>query len=1856
MSNNLCNEWKLLDDVLKMMTSKDSLVQIKIVKQVAHEMSRNHDIDFEVKKQILDNFCEIYFQTTNKDPLKKKLASVLQDFSSVYHEYILGCLVKNVMHRKPSKITDLKDVDNFFGLLDNFPVGSEAVQFAFVKVMEYLSDALELLHHQLNQDNNLVELTGLFDMFQNVVKTLSSVLQTCGKQLYECLQRFQQSDGLYESVCSISKVIAMLLENDLTSLNCKVNAGIAFSLIIKAFVGEEIGKVLFMNKSTKCSEKTNLPVFLQLDIFSMCPSSQLYVWAGLLSTFSMDVLTSVDLNGCCLLTDIILPEILQLIYGDDLVLASSRVLQKWTRKTREALHQDKYTTILKKHLDCKGKVIQSLLHYVWTHWEHYIDGVRHATKEIFKDVLMLHSLVTKKESTSNEFLRDVTVSALKMPAHRQGKYGTLSCVVEQIGCKKILHFCPSLSEDLFEALTEANLACHYVLPKLLKADPYSVSYIIELMPPEPDSSTGCYLTFLMKCAKYTYNSGVTGVPCSASAQSGSNKWRDILPMHVMKEALVHADDQIRIDAFWLLCEAKKLPVHLNSIDLELVKLFIPLNMDSQSPAFRQQLQSHIKKLLIKIRELGNILRKKEKEKEKNLDGDGGHTQLVDCQTFMEWLWNFMFDSLHPSANFPRRCTALRIVSLITSVFQNVHDDACIFSIKNMLSSFQAQTLMECLQDSYEANKQIALELLNKLPSSFLGFHDKCKVEEVLQQSLSLAKSSKPPDPVSAGYLLALLVNHPLTKAVAEELERTVSPVFPLLPTIMCTNKRSVCFSVLRLLIAKLQEEIKVAYSSLLTAAASGPMYGLLICIRYILNEAELRFIKNEEVKMWKDLVCAVILLCQRATQAVVPVLCSSSPEGHLPMDTESVCELKSTVQRALGHKLQITTTDEEDCDLKVDSVKIRAVTSQLLLLCSWRTHKEVSLLFGDICQNVTIITEKEDTEIGLITYEQIIEIGIFFTEQLSEVKHRGAFEQAYVGFWKLCHRLWRMPVSILQKLPEKWLQELLSVIRGESSNLQLCSTRRSAGVPFLVQALLVTEPEATRYTFFKHAMSVLIQMAMTSSLEHSESQVHAMNILRALYRDTHLGENVISFAGDGVQCALLGFKGKLWAVRNAATLLFSALMTRIFGVNRSREDPHKKNCMTGKIFFQRFPSLFEFLLNEIKEATTLNKLLSEGRQYLHPILYPILLLLARLYPAVTEDKNPNMNLTLFVPYVMHCGYSKVWEIRVLAARALVPLVVEKYSMIKNLFVSLSAKSNSVCPTQQWIHGTLLQLQELLKDVNNLLVQQKTALQELLPSWLEESQWILEKQNLCMVTKASYLDVLFYVLRNGFLHDIDGVASYVFEAMEDFLLGTSILPGKEMYYVSIIRLGLIIFVHHEQPKELFTRFILDALNCSVYEVKLTVLHFLKWLLTNNSVNLLEFSFDVGLESCRNEDWGFCNEINRKIYLAKFVKESEEIGKKLVQEAFEPENYSCCVTEAFNVMTCLQTSWSILPVQKMQCILDKLVTEKCSDDEWNTMFIFSSILGLELYNDITLESDADKEEAVNLLHKWFIEVEGSSLPGRTVACRYAVVHVLLKIASLLKDERHILGPRVIPLWVAMVNLLQDDEPVIKYMCGTVISVIENNSGECNIRNKPVVPQLALKTAVTQFVQLLGSAFPAHCVSVLLQWCLHCDLDENGHQGDEQPFEKGEMNVYQEEITLSDLCHPVLKRFCSGHQHQLIPNILISVEHLNLQHYNITKVKAKKLTLSEICSLCIEEMKELVPSIVHDLTQCPLAKSQTRKNLILLYQKAIVVETLWGISTKHSENVEHINNIISQLELVQYPDVFVNKIQTNLRTVLH
>lgn len=55
-------------------------------------------------------------------------------------------------------------------------------------------------------------------------------------------------------------------------------------------------------------------------------------------------------------------------------------------------------------------------------------------------------------------------------------------------------------------------------------------------------------------------------------------------------------------------------------------------------------------------------------------------------------------------------------------------------------------------------------------------------------------------------------------------------------------------------------------------------------------------------------------------------------------------------------------------------------------------------------------------------------------------------------------------------------------------------------------------------------------------------------------------------------------------VRNSSTLLFSALVSRIFGAKRVQDEHSVENKTTSREFFTRFPSLHGFLLAQLTKS------------------------------------------------------------------------------------------------------------------------------------------------------------------------------------------------------------------------------------------------------------------------------------------------------------------------------------------------------------------------------------------------------------------------------------------------------------------------------------------------------------------------------------------------------------------------------------------------------------------------------------------------------------------------------------------------
>ena len=82
----------------------------------------------------------------------------------------------------------------------------------------------------------------------------------------------------------------------------------------------------------------------------------------------------------------------------------------------------------------------------------------------------------------------------------------------------------------------------------------------------------------------------------------------------------------------------------------------------------------------------------------------------------------------------------------------------------------------------------------------------------------------------------------------------------------------------------------------------------------------------------------------------------------------------------------------------------------MLLVCCWRTIKEISFLFSRLGE-ISIKFILDADHYRYITLDQIRLICQYFMEQLLKSRHCGAYELAYTGFVKICQQLWRSVLS-----------------------------------------------------------------------------------------------------------------------------------------------------------------------------------------------------------------------------------------------------------------------------------------------------------------------------------------------------------------------------------------------------------------------------------------------------------------------------------------------------------------------------------------------------------------------------------------------------------------------------------------------------------------------------------------------------------------------------------------------------------------------------------------------------------------------------------------------------------------------------
>ncbi|NXL50573.1 THADA protein, partial [Podilymbus podiceps] len=1831
----------------------NGIQQIQCIKQIVplvKKMDQNSAAGDPMVKACLDILGETYFSLGAKNPLKKVLSSSLnglpEELMMLAVQSFVCCL------REELKTTDVylyrKVLDNLASCMEDFSLGTMTLKI-LSSVLTWSALACILVRHPIVKSyGNCIVQTQLMHDLLIAIKVSMMLVQKLQENIQGSLWKHHES-FVWQSMCSLLKSSANFLMDDTLLQTVQTTSGLAVILFTKAMYEpvEELPS-LVSDLLLGSIQRTGVPVWFVSNCRALCTaelpdSVRLFLCHGALAMLEWKS-GSMGENGEKLLLDIVsvLLSLSSELKESCMATSLSRILAIWTSSALSALVSG--SSNLKIKLNGSSVIIGKLLEYIYTHWEHPLDAVRHQTKLIFKNLLQIHqTTIAGSSEKSDPFFARLTKRLLSLEWHVKGKYASLGCLVECVGTENILQLDRTIPAQILDVMNDQSLAPYasdlletmftnhkahftssfkesawidqwhdvwvspllvilcegkhdqttyiidYYLPKLLRCSPDSLSYMIRILQASADANLGSRSTrgalgALMACLRTARAHG--HLELSSIVSNG------LVSTECIKQGLVHQHNQVCIDALGLLCETHRSTEIVSMEEMQLIQFFMMYNLNSQSPSVRQQICSLLRKLFCRIQESSQVLYKTEQNKTKQelLEHSAQRHPseiLQQYKDFMSSVCDRLFEALFPGSSHPTRFSALSILGSIAEIFSVPKGQAQVFRLDQEMDPTRVQTLIQCFASTFEEVKVLAFELLVKLRDVAFNLQDSENQDLLFQAAMDLSTSTKPYDCVTASYLLNFLVYHKELQHIC--LGKYVEHKPQMDGNTVVSTVENNTLAVVKLLLVNVEEEILRAKKSLLQAAASFPMYGRVHCITGALQQ--LPFKDLTLVAEWREMVARLILMAYKLSAVVSPVVQSSSPEGLIPMDSDS--ESAGRLQMIL-HEIKPQDTNDyfmqakilkEHC--KVESEKLadhRAmenictemrgkdrqtcdVTAQMVLVCCWRSMKEVSLLLGTLCKLLPSQAASEPSN-GLITVEQVKNIGEYFKHHLLQSRHRGAFELAYAGFVQLTEMLSRCNSESLRKMPEQWLCCVLEEIKSCDPSSTLCATRRSAGIPFYIQALLASEPKKSKTDLLKMTMKELISLAAPLNEPLNViPQVHALNILRALFRDTRLGENIMPYVADGIQAAILGFTSPVWAIRNSSTLLFSALITRIFGVKRGKDENSKKNRMTGREFFSRFPSLYPFLLKQLEAVT--NTLNSEAEELkIHPSLFLLLLILGRLYPSPMDGTYSALSMAPFVPFIIRCGHSPVYRSREMSGRALVPFVMvnEVPHTVLSLLEGLP-DSTSPCIRQNNIHGTLLQvfylLQSYLESKQLVSLDFQEGLDDII-TCIGTKLWLAKRLNPCLVTRAAYLDVLEMLSNHlgkfqkqgmqwfGFWEEMNRVISD--SELVSGIPYSSAVPGLIQYLQSITKLVISVLSVTAGPDLQSSSSpvvrkiakpplsIVHLLHCEFHEVRLLALEaVLLWLEQINSKQIAEEGRGV---------------------LCLLV----DLEGTLLPMALKEKNLQC-FCKVLEILYNMDLR-NVLP--KTEYFI-KMTSDELLTWSLNIVDISNStevqIISLKFVSKLVIHLLQNHQQiSEEVLKKWVQLIVYFCGDEQQTEMLLAAAEVLKSITSfLLINEKLILGlSDTLAMWKCVVLLLQNEDLVVRDAAAEVIQVAQsekksNKGTEFSLRivNAPMALDLAFGL-LCELLQRWGEIRAG--VPILLEWLLgdgdlKRDPETSAPEEDDYLFDKGEVNFWAEKLT---------------HVRQLSKHLLllISMTHLTLpDHRELNRLSRTALDQAQL-----------------------------------------------------------------------------------------
>ncbi|KAJ3275087.1 hypothetical protein HDV01_001226 [Terramyces sp. JEL0728] len=795
---------------------------------------------------------------------------------------------------------------------------------------------------------------------------------------------------------------------------------------------------------------------------------------------------------------------------------------------------------------------------------------------------------------------------------------------------------------------------------------------------------------------------------------------------IIQKSITSVVSRLRYQAFCYVTESSKANQDVTVQEIDFVKQYWILDGCGETVDYRQQISAtysryfgRLKRSIYKNqRDIFSLEKKLSNRQELINEIQPEILQITNQMNmkkeFFNWIFNEALGSLYPGSSFSRTIGAIIILDLLNQTEKLVVDISATISLQ--LLEFSSSKIYQIIFS------RIVFDSFGDSRRDLLMYLKKNDLPKLEYGNQSFCQ-----------YLITKVEKLFVSKRAADSdsaayicriiyVEYIRKHCFPLDQVIASPE-----VDFLNLLIGKLQSHYDFAVDNLVDASISHPLYSILNAIHNILQE-----IQFEDYATWESSIDGLTRLCISVCKLCQKVCSDPSPEGNLPVQVEAGTESQ---------------------------------TAQILLRHCFRSIKQAASCISLISE--ILLGGKHQS-----AYEYVKVAGELFSDLLTTVRHRGAFNSVQENLSIVCKL-----VSSNQKY-HHLLQDWLDNFIGQISSLEVSVTRRSAGLPAAILAIVSAPNNERKAALLHYTIEKVIFIAKTEvdskNIQIDLPQVHAMNVLRILVLDSELTTITRDYLGACFEICIMQFKSDYFPIRNCAAMLFSSLVNKSFGTKKTKSEGDLVNLVFAREFFSKYPSLYKVILDELQNAV---KLLKQNQ--VCPLLYPLLGILSRTKPVPLESEDALYSSKVFEVLVKECAHAVQWKVREISSRTLAALVdsARCYEVACALLSQLKPVS-----TANFAHGVSLQVSEILEAHWHEYASSHPDANTNLAKAFISIGWIFSNDKFA-VARGVFLGVLhkqFFELEKN--TEIDQVRQIALETSKKMLDGTASLMYCPQYHI------------------------------------------------------------------------------------------------------------------------------------------------------------------------------------------------------------------------------------------------------------------------------------------------------------------------------------------------------------------------------------------------------------------------------------------------------------------------------------------